>query len=177
MLEQSYYKPFPGQDIEAHELHIEVESESDGNWGEPLLMVVPVHLYGTIVLVGNAVQFSQMHSEALAPILTGTYSDGQMSFMPKQLKKAPARGFEKLIWKCNFKETATNVVADLRACPELRDFKIDLLSHKPMDFIATDNNILNLVRQLELQGRSIPADHFFCSPGRTLMDLEAAQQR
>ena len=83
MLEQSYYKPFPGQDIEAHELHIEVESESDGNWGEPLLMVVPVHLYGTIVLVGNAVQFSQMHHALHLKVCTLRIGNKLMIFINK----------------------------------------------------------------------------------------------
>jgi hypothetical protein len=179
-LEQSYYKPLPGQAIQAHELmdySIEIESDCSAEWGEdPVLKVVPVHLFGTIILVGNAVQFNQQHSEAIARVLRASNENGEQSFQPKQLKKAPMRGFEKLIWKCNFKVPATHVMEDLRACPELSGFDIELLGHQPMDFIATDNNILNLVNQLHSQGRSVPADHFFCSEGRTLEDLMEASK-
>jgi hypothetical protein len=167
----------PGADIQADELidfHIEVDNDSE--WGEPILKVVPVHLYGTIVLVGNAVQFNQKHSEAVARVLRASSENGEQSFQPKQLKKAPVSGFEKLIWKCNSKKPATHVTEDLKACSELSDFNIELLGSKPMDFIATDSNIVGLVRQLRSQGRTVPADRFFCSQGRTLADLEMAQQ-
>ena len=177
-LEQSYYKPAPGQDIRPDELsdfHIEVENDMD--LGTSMLKVVPVHLYGTIVLVGNAVQFNQTHAEAVARIFRATNEKGDQAYQPKQLKKAPIAGFEKLIWKCNTKKPASEVLQEFQASMHLSEFNIEMLGSKPMDFIATDSNIVGLVRQLRSQGRTVPADRYFCSAGRTLAENETRGDR
>jgi hypothetical protein len=137
------------------------------------LNVVPVHLFGTIIIV--SAEMDPDHSELVIDLLRAKNENGEPIFMPKLLKKAPISGFEKVIWKNNFGGPAADVYEDLRECPRLREFSIVLLDPQPMDFIATDANILNLVRQLQVQGRTIPPDKFLWSAGRTL-DWPAQQE-
>jgi hypothetical protein len=166
-LDQSYYKPLqPGET----DLHVNA-SEC-----EFLLTIIPIHLFGNIVVVGEDLEYSQDEAVALSDVLTAQNEYRQPSFVPKQLKKTPLLGFSSLVWKSNKKASAAQVREDLRSYPQLKDFYITISDPRPMDLIATDSNILNLVAELKSQGRRVPSDSMLFSGDRTMEQVEHEHQ-
>ena len=96
-----------------------------------------------------------------------------VQFQRKLLRQPPLSHFERVVWKCAAKMPAAELLKLLKGHEALQKFSVGLLEPQPLDFIATDENIVNLVSALQGQGQAIPADSYFCG-GRSLAELKAA---
>jgi hypothetical protein len=135
------------------------------------LKLVQVRLFGPVLLVSSAVLNSEYHSRMLDCFVR---SEGPLRFKPKWLQHCPLPGFERLVWKSTTKMPTVQLAQELQGQDVLQGFTIEFeRSPRPLDFIASDQNILGILQQLRAQGRSIPPDSCFCA-GRSLAELEAA---
>jgi hypothetical protein len=136
-----------------------------------VLKLVQVRLFGPVLLVSSAVLNSEHHSRMLERFVS---SEGSLQFKPKWLQHCPLTGFERLIWKSTIKMSTVQLAHELQEEDMLQGFAIEFeRSTRPLDFIASDENIVGILQELRAQGRPIPPDSCFCA-GRSLAELEAA---
>jgi hypothetical protein len=136
-----------------------------------VLKLVQVRLFGPVLLVSSDVLNSEYHSRMLECFVR---SEGPLQFKPKWLQHCPLTGFERLVWKSTTKVPTAQLAKELQEQNMLQGFTIEFEgSPRPLDFIASDQNILDILQELREQGRSIPPDSCFCA-GRSLAELEAA---
>ena len=162
-LETSYYR---------HQQHHDMQlGLDDDDEEEHTIEIIPVHLYGTVAVMSMSEEhpdYRQVSSQVFE-------HDSELKFIPKRVKQLGLRG-STLIWKLTSKLGPAALAEKLQRHTTLSSWAIELLPPKPLNFIATVPNIVNLARQLRSMGREYQ-DHLFCPAPMTVAQLEAEYDR
>ena len=140
------------------------------------MKLVPVHGCGLLAILRRG------DGDIVTNIFRDVDEEGTERFSAMRLKKAPATGWEsesKLVWRYNRSCEITELKEMLEDCKELRHWRIEVMEKQPMDFIATDAQIVRTMRAMRHRNRDadIPEDEFLFSNGRTLAEAEREWER